>query len=159
MTRSTARELAIHCSFSLGFTTQSPEELLKERLTQTTFENWKDEDDLYEEYPDNKQKKYIEELVYGVGNHGPELDEYIGRYAVNWKFERIPRTATAIMRVAMYEILYMPDIPNGAAINEAVEIAKKYEEPKMVSFINGILGNFVKTEFPEDVANVSHTGD
>jgi len=151
MTRTTARELAMHCSFSLGFTTQTPEELLLERLNQACFDSWKEEDPLYEEFPDSKQKKYIEELVYGVGNHGPELDEYISRYAVNWKFERIPRTATAIMRVAMYEVLYMPQIPNGAAINEAVEIAKKYEEPKMVSFVNGILGTFVRTEFPESI--------
>jgi N utilization substance protein B len=149
----------MHCSFSLGFSTQSPKELLEERLSQTCFDSWRGEDPLYEEYPDVKQKKYIEELVCGVGNHGPELDEYISKYAVNWKFERIPRIASAIMRVAMYEILYMTQIPNGAAINEAVEIAKKYEEPSMVSFINGILGTFVRTEFPEEHSNDGYTGD
>ena len=53
------------------------------------------------------------------------------------------------MRLAMYEILYMPEIPNGAAINEAVEIAKKYETPEVVRFINGILGNFVRNEAVE----------
>ena len=53
------------------------------------------------------------------------------------------------MRVAMYEILYMPDIPNGASINEAVEIAKKYETPETVKFINGILGTFVRQEAGE----------
>lgn len=159
MTRSTARELAMHCSFSLGFSTQSPRQLLEERLNHACFESWREEDPLYEEYPDQKQKKYIEELVCGVGNHGPELDEYISKYAVNWKFERIPRIATAIMRVAMYEILYMPQIPNGAAINEAVEIAKKYEDPSMVSFVNGILGTFVRTEFPEEEINGTYTGD
>ena len=57
--------------------------------------------------------------------------------------------AGAIMRLAMYEILYMPEIPNGAAINEAVEIAKKYETPEVVRFINGILGNFVRNEAVE----------
>ena len=50
------------------------------------------------------------------------------------------------MRLAMYEILYMPEIPNGAAINEAVEIAKKYESSDVVRFINGILGSFVRKE-------------
>jgi N utilization substance protein B len=50
------------------------------------------------------------------------------------------------MRVAMYEILYMPDIPAGVAINEAVEIAKKYEEPETVRFLNGILGSFSRDE-------------
>lgn len=150
MTRSTAREIAMHCSFSLGFTTQSPKALLEERLTEESFSLWKEEDPLYEVFPDKNMRSYIESLVCGVGTHGPELDEYISRYAMNWKFERIPRTATAIMRVAMFEILYMPQIPNGAAINEAVEIAKKYEDPKTVSFINGILGSFVRAEFPEN---------
>ena len=53
------------------------------------------------------------------------------------------------MRVAMYEILYMPDIPNGVSINEAVEIAKNYEPAEVVSFINGILGSFVRAEFAD----------
>ena len=57
--------------------------------------------------------------------------------------------ASAIMRVAMFEILYMQDIPDKAAINEAVEIAKKYETPETVKFINGILGSFVRQEFAE----------
>lgn len=86
-------------------------------------------------------------MVRGVAEHGPELDQYIAQYSKNWNFARIPLTAAAIMRVAMYEILYMPEIPAAAAINDAVEIAKKYE--KVVSFINGILGAFVRAEFPE----------
>ena len=66
-----------------------------------------------------------------------------------WNFARIPLVASAIMRVAMYEILYMPDIPHGASINEAVGIAKKYETPETVKFINGILGTFVRRETAE----------
>ncbi len=85
---------------------------------------------------------YITRLVTGVNEHAAELDGYIAKYAKNWKFSRIPLVASAIMRVAMYEILYMPDIPHGASINEAVEIAKKYETPETVKFINGILGSF-----------------
>jgi len=57
--------------------------------------------------------------------------------------------ASAVMRVAMYEVMYMPDIPNAAAINEAVEIAKKYETPETVKFINGILGSFSRQELSE----------
>ena len=53
------------------------------------------------------------------------------------------------MRVAMYEMLYMADIPAGVAINEAVEIAKNYESPEVVKFINGILGSFVRGELKE----------
>ncbi len=150
MTRSIARELAMHCSFSLGFSRLSPGELLEQRLSQDCFEAWSGEDPLYEELPKNEHRAYIEQLVQGVGEHGPELDEYISRHAKNWKFDRIPRTASATMRVAMYEILYMPEIPNKAAINEAVEIAKKYEEPNVVAFVNGILGSFVRQECPEE---------
>ena len=85
----------------------------------------------------------------GVAEHAAELDADIEKYAKGWRFERISLVASAIMRVAMYEILYMPDIPHGASINEAVEIAKKYETPETVKFINGILGTFVRQETVE----------
>ena len=149
MTRTAAREIAIHCSYSLGFSRQSPDEFVEERLQRESFLRWGEENELYKEYPNEKQMEYIRTVVRGVAEHGPELDQYIARYSKNWSFERIPRTAAAIMRVAMYEILYMPAIPNAAAINDAVEICKKYEEEKVVSFVNGILGTFVRAEFPE----------
>ena len=149
MTRSAAREIAVHCSYSLGFSTLSPEEFLAEQLDRDNYLRWSEENDLYGEYPNEKQIQYIREVVYGVAAHGPELDDYIAKYSRNWAFARIPRTAAAIMRVAMYEILYMPEIPAAAAINDAVEISKKYEDEKVVSFINGILGSFVRAEFPE----------
>ena len=104
------------------------------------------ETDVYAEYPDDAQKEYITRLCTGVYEHLAELDLYIEKYAKSWSISRISRIAVAIMRTAMYEILYMPDIPNAAAINEAVELAKKYEERQTVSFINGILGSFVKQE-------------
>ena len=105
----------------------------------------------------DKQIQYIREVVRGVAVHGPELDQYIAQHSKNWTFARIPRTAAAIMRVAMYEILYMPAIPKAAAINDAVEITKKYEDEKVVSFVNGILGAFVRTEFPEEFAAKAET--
>ena len=149
MTRSAAREIAIHCSYSLGFSNQSPEEFLEERMDRVHFQRWGEESPLYQDYPNDKQMQYIREVVRGVAEHGPELDQYIAQYSKNWNFARIPLTAAAIMRVAKYEILYMPEIPAAAAINDAVEIAKKYEDEKVVSFINGILGAFVRAEFPE----------
>ena len=78
-----------------------------------------------------------------------ELDADIEKYARGWRFERISLVASAIMRVAMYEILYMADIPQGAAISEAVTIAKKYETPEVAKFINGILGSFARGEVKE----------
>lgn len=71
-----------------------------------------------------------------VAEHAPELDGYIAKYAKGWSFDRIPLVASAIMRVAMYESLYRSDIPTRVAVNEAGEIAKKYETPETVKFIN-----------------------
>ena len=149
MVRNTAREIAIHLSYELSFTDKTVDELLDERLTADTFATLAEEDPIYTEAPNAKQAEYIRRLVKGVEEHAAELDGYIAKYAKGWSFARIPLVASAIMRVAMYEILYMPDIPNGAAINEAVEIAKKYETPETVKFINGILGSFVRQEAGE----------
>lgn len=149
MVRNTAREIAIHLSYELSFTSKKIDELLDERLTKEAFAVLMEEDSLYQEMPNAKQAEYIRRLVKGVDEHAAELDGYIEKYAKGWKFSRIPLVASAIMRVAMYEILYMQDIPNGAAINEAVEIAKKYETPETVKFINGILGSFVRQEVSE----------
>lgn len=149
MTRSTAREIAIHYIFELGFSKHSAETLLAEKLTHESFMHMAEECDLYLEYPNAKQEEYIRKLVTGTFVHGYELDDYISRHAVGWSFARIPRMAAAILRTAMYEILYMPEIPNAAAINEALEIAKDYEDDKVVSFMNGILGTFVRTEFKD----------
>ena len=150
MTRNTAREIAVHLSYEMNFTDQPIDQLLDQRLTNEQFAALAEEDALYTEAPNAKQDAYIRRLVKGVAEHAAELDTYIAKYAKGWSFARIPLVASAIMRVAMFEILYMPDIPNGASINEAVEIANKYETPETVKFINGILGSFVRRELPEE---------
>ncbi len=139
----------MHLSFELSFTSLSAGELLEQRISGPHFEMLAPEYEVYGELPGPSQRDYICKLVKGIAAHGYELDQYIEKYAKGWRFERIPLVAGAIMRVAMYEILYMPEIPNGAAINEAVEIAKKYEDPDVVRFINGILGSFVRGETEE----------
>ena len=149
MVRNTAREIAIHLSYELSFTDKPIDTLLDERLTADTFSTLAEEDPIYTEAPNAKQADYIRRLVKGVNEHAAELDGYIAKYAKGWSFARIPLVASAIMRVSMYEMLYMPEIPNGAAINEAVEIAKKYETPETVKFMNGILGSFVRQEIGE----------
>ena len=146
MIRNTAREIAVHLAYELSFTDKTVEELLDERLTKEYFDTLKDEDDIYEKAPGAAQAEYIRSIVSGVAEHAPELDGYIAKYAKGWSFDRIPLVASAIMRVAMYESLYRSDIPTRVAVNEAVEIAKKYETPETVKFINGILGSFVRGE-------------
>lgn len=149
MTRSNAREIAVHIIFTLGFDTRGAQEILDAELTRERFQELAEELPLYEQFPNEKQERYIRDLVQGVFAHGPELDDCIGCYSVGWAFARIPRMAAAIMRTAMYEVLYMPEIPNAVAINEAVEIAKKYEPAEVVSFLNGILGTFARAEFED----------
>lgn len=104
MVRNTAREIAIHLSYELSFTDKPVEELLDERLTPESFAALAEEDPLYQETPNAKQADYIRRLVRGVADHAPELDGYIAKYAKGWNFARIPLVASAIMRVAMYEI-------------------------------------------------------
>lgn len=150
MTRNTAREIAAHLAYEWNFTDLPVGEFLDRRLAPECFAELAPECGLYADAPNAKQAQYIRRLVAGVADHAAELDDYIARYAQGWRFERIPLMASAVMRVAMYEILYMQDIPNAAAINEAVEMTKHYEEPEVVSFVNGILGSFVRNECPPE---------
>ena len=149
MNRSTAREIAVHLAFELAFSSDRAEALLERELTLDALAARAKDEPLYTEFPGEGELGYITTLVRGVGGHGAELDGYIEKYAKGWRFSRIDRVASAIMRVTMYEILYMPDIPNKVAISEAVEIAKKYVDEDVVKFINGILGSFVSTELQE----------
>lgn len=146
MTRNTAREIAVHLAYELSFTDLAPEELVEQSLQSERFATLAAEDELYAEAPGPTQAEYIRGIVLGVAEHAPELDGYIAKYARGWRFERIPLVAGAIMRVAMYEAMYRDDIDVGVAVNEAVEIAKKYETPETVKFINGILGSFSREE-------------
>ena len=146
MKRTAAREIAVRLCFSLLENPLEPDVLLGQAFGDEYYKTLKTEDNLYKEKPGAKQLGYIAELIRGIHLHSAELDGYIDRHAVGWKFGRISRTAVAIMKTAMYEVMYMPEIPSGAAINEAVEIAKNYDPPETVSFINGVLGSFARGE-------------
>ena len=150
MTRTTARQLALQLSFAVSAGSDiGPEDFFEEEY----FRALPPEENLFDEVPDDKQKEYILSLVNGVRLHQAELDAIVERYAQGWKIGRISRTALAVLRCALYEILYMPDIPPAASINEAVELAKAYDEPETVSFINGILGSFMRQENPSGGAD------
>ena len=149
MTRTAAREIAVRFCFSVSENPSDPGEFLSRVFEEGYYSTLESEDKLYKESPDGLQLEYITRLVTGVAAHSAELDGYIEKYAVGWKFGRISRTAVAVMKIAMFEILYMPDIPDKAAINEAVELAKRYDPPETVSFINGVLGSFSRSEAGE----------
>ncbi len=146
MTRTTAREIAIQLGFAAASRGGELEELMEGFFSPEHYATLQAEDDLYKELPDKKQMAYIRRLVRLTVENRSEIDGYIERYSKGWKIERISRTALAVMRCAICEILYMDEIPNAAAINEAVELSKGYDEPDTVAFVNGVLGGFVRGE-------------
>ncbi|MGN0525111.1 transcription antitermination factor NusB [Eubacterium sp.] len=89
---------------------------------------------------------FARELFEGVSSREQELDDVINKYSKGWKANRLPKVNLAILRLAIYEIKYLDDVPNSVAINEAVELAKKYSGEGDYSFINGILGSVAKGE-------------
>ena len=82
-------------------------------------------------------------LLEGVANNVTEIDSVISANSSNWSSARISKAALAALRLAVYEIKYT-DISNAVAINEAVELTKKYDMPEAASFVNGILGAVAK---------------
>ncbi len=146
MTRTAAREIAVQLEYRLSINPGDAAETLDAFFDTGYYETLSGEDRLYEEYPDETQMAYSRQMTEGVSEHREELNACIEKYAKNWKLGRISRIAASILRTAMYEIRYRSDVPDAAAINEAVELAKGYEEPETVAFINGILGSFVRAE-------------
>lgn len=146
MTRKAAREIALQLGFAASQSGQEADELLKRFFEPEYYESLAAEDELFAEYPDEKQMEYIRTLTKLMMDHLGEIDGAIERYAKDWKVERISKTARAALRCAICEILYMDEVPNAAAINEAVELAKGYDEPETVAFINGVLGGFMRGE-------------
>jgi len=84
-------------------------------------------------------KDFSAELLGGVINHMPEIDQKISKYAANWQLERMAFVDRNIMRLGCFELLFRQDIPPKVAINEAVELAKKYSGPESGKFVNAIL--------------------
>ena len=99
-----------------------------------------------------KDDPYISTVFYGAVSKADELDSYIERAAQNWKPERISRISRAILRLAIFEMLYMDDIPVKVSANEAVELAKTFDHENGYSFVNGILGNVVASLAAEETA-------
>jgi N utilization substance protein B len=146
MTRTMAREIAVQLVFSLAGRQQDTGELLESFFNKEYYESLTDESELFAEYPSKKQRTYIYAVVNGVSEHVDEIDSYIEKYAKGWKISRISRIALSILRTAIFEVLYMDEVPDSVAINEAVELSKGYVEQETVSFINGILGSFMRGE-------------
>ncbi len=145
MTRSEARELAAHLIYELDYIDASPSEAIETRMEKEYYAGLAAENEIYADRPSGKQMAYIRACVEGVIAHAEELDAKIAQFSVGWNLKRISRLTKAALRLAMYEILYVEDVPTGVAINECVELTRKYEEEEIVSFVNGILGSFARS--------------
>lgn len=98
-------------------------------------------------------REFVRQLLWGMWESQGRIDELIGEFAVAWSLERLSRVDRAILRLAVYEMLYREDIPVSVSINEAVELCKKYSSTDSSRFVNGILGGI------SQVLNRSGSGD
>lgn len=115
------------------------------------FQSLFNTDENFEIYEENIESvgDYARSIALGVEEKKDNLDGLIEKYSKGWKVKRLPKVNLAILRLAAYEILYVDDVPESVAINEAVELAKKYSGESDYSFINGVLGALVKGEVKE----------
>jgi N utilization substance protein B len=129
--RRISRELALRCLYQTDVVATSPEEAMA-----TVF--------LPDRHPE-ATLAFARQLVEGTCAHREEIDRVIQRHARGWTLERMAHVDRNIMRLAIYELLHLPDIPPGVAVDEAVELAKRYSTAESGRFVNGVLGNVIRT--------------
>ena len=129
MTRREEREQVFCLIYELPFSNEGPEAVIEAAREERALE----------------PTEYIISCVKNIAERLPEIDALIERFSSGWKTSRIAKVSLAILRLAVYECEYS-DIPESAAINEAVELAKKYDGDAAPAFINGILGGIVRRE-------------
>ncbi len=124
---------------------------MREQAFYLTFEglfpNGDNLDELIELYSENVEKvcSYAKEVFEGINKNRNSLLEIVNKFSNSWKAERLPKTTLAILLVALYEIDYVDSVPENVAINEAVELAKKFAGKEDASFINGVLGAYSRS--------------
>lgn len=146
MSRTKAREIALHLIFEMGFQ-QFEEENLNERLDEEIMKSISGDIALYAGKLSEEQTAYIRAVVKGVANDLPVLDTIIEANSKGWSLNRLSHMTIAVLRLALFEMRDVDDVPVGVAINEAVELAKKYDTEDAASFINGVLGSAALAEF------------
>lgn len=127
MNRKLSREKAMELLFGITLSKDTIEEAVEAFV------------DNYEEDIKEIDLTYIKQVLIGVQNNKEEIDKTIEANLVNWKIERISKVNLSILRLAAYELVYDESVPRGVAINEALEITRRYSDEKSVSFINGVL--------------------
>ena len=119
MNRRNARELVLHLIFAGEYSGMRGEELL-ESVNEENFQSLEAEYDLYKELPPENQQEYVQRAVTGVMAHLYELDDYIEKYAKGWNIARISRISKCILRLSMYEVLYIIE-----AVIDRVEVTNE----------------------------------
>lgn len=141
MTRSKMREKTFQLLFRIEF---HQEQELPGQLVYLEEDYLADEgEDVDKDIASESDIAYIEKKAAAIAAHAAEIDSKINAVAKGWKTNRMGKVELAIIRLAVYEIKYDEDIPTGVAINEAVELAKKYGTKDAPSFVNGILAKIV----------------
>ena len=132
--RRQAREITLCLVFDFGFNSEEkPEELLD------LYIRYFPDGELHPVSEEIKEDSYISQVYFGVAENIAALDEIIRNHSLNWKLERISRVSVSILRIAVYELLYMKDIPTEVSVNEAVELSK-FDADDSYTFVNGVLG-------------------
>ncbi|MEN9715541.1 MAG: hypothetical protein RJA35_1008 [Actinomycetota bacterium] len=132
--RSKARKRAVDAIFQSDLRKEDPGVLLG--ATYRQVEDRQNQDEIF---------NYAQLIVDGVVDHHDEIDDLIETYANDWTIDRMPALDRAILRCALWEILYNEEVPAGVAIDEAVEIAKEYSTDESSGFINGVLSKIAGT--------------
>lgn len=137
--------------YGRDFTGEEPQQIVSTRLDKAYYAELSAENEVYTERPSRAQVAYLDTVVSGVANREDELNAHIQNFSIGWDVSRISRLTRAIMQLAMFEILYVDDVPTGVAISEAVRLAKMYDGDDTGSFVNGILGSFARSLTAEEV--------
>ncbi|MFI3312595.1 MAG: transcription antitermination protein NusB, partial [Eubacteriales bacterium] len=132
MTRTNAREIVVHLVYGINYTKDTADETMAFRFAKDYYNTLAQENDVYGDKPDTKQRIYIQSVMAGVGEKKEELNGYVQEFSIGWNLHRISKLALTIMQVAMFEILYVEDVPTSAAVSEAVELTRKYEDEDIV---------------------------
>lgn len=133
MKRQKSREKAMELLFSMEISKNSYEE---------TIENFIED---YEMNLNTIDVEYIKNVVKVVTDNIEAIDEKIIQSLVNWKLDRVSKVNLTILRLAVGEMMFVEDVPGSVAINEAVELTKKYSDEKSCSFVNGVLDKVLKS--------------
>lgn len=143
--RKNAREDAFRLLFEQSVNPEGAEEKLT-RYFETAKEEQKAEEPFYVNRPSAGDKAYTRAVVEGVQTHREEIDKLIEGNLKDWEMDRVSKISISVLRLAIYEILYMEDIPAEVSASEAVSIAKKYDCPSAGAFVNGVLGNVIRMQ-------------